>query len=132
MTVISTSGTLATLLLGLAALTTQEDTTFVLPADAHDPLEVALILFAAAALCSIFTQLPLTYREASTKGLRGFVMEHWDDAEEKALENVAKNRLTVLKRARTVNGVKAWALFAAVVFEAGAVIALAVAMTRLF
>ena len=49
-----------------------------------------------------------------------------------ALDAVARNRLNVLKRAKTVNGIKAWALFAAVLAEATAVVALAVAMTRLF
>ena len=131
-TVITTSGTLATLLLGLAALTTKEQTTFTLPTAAQDPLEWALIAFAAAALASIFTQLPMRYEEASAEGLRGLVDTSWNDSEEEALDAVARNRLTVLKRAKHVNGLKAWALFAAVSGEALAVIALAVAMTRLF
>jgi hypothetical protein len=131
-TVITTSGTLATLLLGLAALTTRAEQTFKLPADAQDPLEWTLIAFAFAALASIFTQLPLSYREASTKGLRGLLETAWNDSEEVALDAVARNRLSVLKRAKTVNGIKAWALFLAVLGEATAVVALAVAMTRLF
>jgi hypothetical protein len=131
-TVITTSGTLATLLLGLAALTTRSSATFTLPASAEDPLEWSLIAFATAALASIFTQLPLQYKEASTAGLRGLVEEYWNDSEEEALDAVARNRLNVLKRAKQLNGLKAWALFAAVLAEAAAVIALAVAMTRLF
>jgi hypothetical protein len=131
-TVITTSGTLATLLLALAALTTREAGTFTLPPSAEDPLEWSLIAFAAAALASIFTQLPLSYREASTSGLRGLVEDSWNDSEEEALDAVARNRLNVLRRAKEVNGIKAWALFAAVVAQAAAVIALAFAMTRLF
>ena len=132
MTVITTSGTLATLLLALAALTTREADTFSLPSGAQDSLEWSLVAFAIAALMSIFTQLPLKYEEASARGLRALVESSWDDSEEVAQDVVARNRLTVLKRARYVNGLKAWALFAAVFAEALAVIALAVAMTRVF
>lgn len=132
MTTITTSGTLGTLLLGLAALTTREEQTFRLPSGAEDPLEWSLIAFAAAALASIFTQFPLSYREASTKGLRGLLETSWNDSEEVALDAVARNRLSVLNRAKYVNGIKAWALFIAVLAEALAVLGLAVAMTRLF
>lgn len=103
-----------------------------MPADAQDPLEWTLIAFAFAALASIFTQLPMKYEEATVKGLRGLLEDSWDDAEEEALEAVARNRLTILNRAKYLNGIKAWALFLAVLAEAIAVIALAVAMTRLF
>jgi hypothetical protein len=127
-TVITTSGTLATLLLGLTAIATKAQDTFMLPDEARPPLALALIAFVLAAVAAIFTNAPRNYKEATVESLRKLVETSWDDTERVALQEVAKAQLRVLERAKEMNGQKARALVAGVMFETAAVAALAWAM----
>ena len=71
-TVITTSGTLATLLLGLIAIATKSTQTFTLPDASKTPLGLALVAFAVAALLAIFTNVPRSVDEADPEGLTAF------------------------------------------------------------
>jgi hypothetical protein len=131
-TVVSTSGTLATVLLGLIAIATRSDSTFTLPHDARVPLAIALGAFSVAALLAIYTNAPRRgYEAASLKGLRTLVDERWDATESQALSEVAKNQLKVLAAEKTIHKWKARALVAAIATEAVAVVALLAAMITL-
>jgi hypothetical protein len=66
-------------------------------------LAIALGAFVVAAVAAIFTNVPRSYREADIDGLRKLIAENWDDSESLALEKVAKNRLSVLRRAKEIN-----------------------------
>ena len=57
--VITTSGALATLLLGFITLIGQDETGVQLPASAHDWIRAALILFATAGGLALLTRLVL-------------------------------------------------------------------------
>lgn len=59
--VITTSGALVTLLFALAALSTKESQTFVLPDRARGWLEAALVSFFFAAVAALITNVPLGY-----------------------------------------------------------------------
>jgi uncharacterized integral membrane protein len=127
-TVITTSGALATLLLGLTAIAMKAASTFELPKDARLPLAVALGAFVLAAILAIFTNFPRNYEEARLVGLRKLIDESWADTEADALAKVAKNQLKVLERAKSIHAEKAWALVLAIAAEAVAVFALLWAM----
>jgi hypothetical protein len=64
--VITTSGTLATLLFGLVALATKSND-FRLPVRASGPLAVALGAFAAAALLALLTMHPSATRTSASR-----------------------------------------------------------------
>lgn len=71
-TVITTSGTLATLLFALTAGLTSV-ASFKLPGGAKLPLLLALVAFIVAAVCGLTTNMPLKYREATPQGLARLV-----------------------------------------------------------
>ena len=133
--VVATSGGIATLLLGLAALTTKEDRTFTLTQDAGGPLQGALLAFFLATLCSVYTQMPRVYKDASPAGLREIVDDEsrWNDTTEaEAEKKIARNRLVSLEQAKKLNGGIANAVFFAIVFQSIGVGLLALSMYRLF
>ena len=130
-TVITSSGTLATLLLGLVAIATRAEATFDLPDGARLPLGLALGAFTVAALLAIITNIPLLYQEAKLEGLEGVVDHSLADSEDEARETVARNMLRVLSSAREKNRIKAWALCLALGAEAVAVGFLAWAMLEI-
>jgi hypothetical protein len=127
-TVITTSGTLATLLLGLTAIASQAKSTFTLRADAKLPLAIALGAFVLASLLAIYTNKPLEYDEARIEGVRKMIREKWDVAEAEALKDVAMNQLGVLAKAKSNHATKAWVLVFAMVAEAAAVFSLFASM----
>jgi hypothetical protein len=130
-TVITSSGTLATLLLGLVALSTRSQSTFQLPHDARTPLALALVAFTLAAALAIVTNVPRGSAEADIQGLVQLIKTYWDDPEREALRTVSVNRLNILDSARSVNTEKAWALVGAMAFETVAIAFLAWAMLEI-
>jgi hypothetical protein len=131
-TVITSSSTLATLLLGLIAIATRSSQTFTLPSDAEEPLALALIAFTFAALLALFTNIPWSVDEADPDGLaRVMDSDAWIEGEGEAIRSVAANRLAVLRGASSANTKKGWALVAAMLFEAIAVAFLAWAMLEI-
>ena len=115
-TVITTSGSLATLLFGLVALITRSED-FVLPTKAHGPLGLAVGAFTLAAVGGLLVNLPLFYKGADPAGLRGLLNHCWEEPEAAARLRVAATKVKFLDRAQSVNGVKAWVLILAMLAE---------------
>jgi hypothetical protein len=130
--VITTSGTLATLLLGLAALATKASSTFVVPSDARPWVTAALFGFFASALGALAVNVPLSYEAATVAEMRGRLREDPPRTEPAATKDIGFTRLTALKSAKSKNRFKAWALAVAIGCEALAVGCLAVAVSIIF
>ncbi|HXP21413.1 MAG TPA: hypothetical protein VN840_17355 [Streptosporangiaceae bacterium] len=121
-TVITTSGTLATLLFALTAgLTTAAK--FRLPGPARLPLLLALVAFVAAAAFGLATNLPLRYQEPTSAGLARLVSaRYWSGPAEIGQLRVAEAEITALAAARSANGRKVTLLLAAILSEVLAVV----------
>lgn len=124
-TVITTSGTLATLLFALTAGLTAA-AKFKLPSDAKLPLLLALIAFVIAAMCGLGTNVPLIYREPTPHGLAKLVdARYWTAPAPIGQLRVAASQVTALSAARVANDFKVKLLVAATSAELLAVIFLA-------
>jgi hypothetical protein len=126
--VVTTSGVLSTVLLGLATLTKKKDAAFALPDSARWWVVAALVLLTFAVAGAIVTNFPFKSDEADVDGLRNLVKESWDDSPSEAEKTVAINRLSVLSSAKGVNSLRAWFLFGAMLCELLALVAIAVAV----
>jgi hypothetical protein len=121
-TVITTSGTLATLLFGLTAGLTAV-TSFKLPADAKLPLLLTVIAFVIAAMCGLATNLPLIYWEPTPKGLAKLIdSRYWTAQATVGQLRVAAAQVTILSAARAANNIKVRLLIAAAAAELLAVV----------
>jgi hypothetical protein len=125
--VITTCGTLVSLLFGLAAVLTGVEE-YELPSAAEPWLYAALIAFVMAAITGIVTNLPLFYVGVRVDDLRGAVKNRWNESPQDAEQRVAATQVKVLARAKTLNTVKGFFLLAAIIAEVFAVIFLAVAI----
>jgi hypothetical protein len=119
--VMTTSGGLATLLLGFTTLTKKKNGEFLLPHASHLWVKGSLILFTAAALTAIATNLPFWMQWASVDGLRSLLKESWEDSMGVAEREVSDNRLDILASIRRGNGIKSWIVVAAMACEGVAV-----------
>ncbi len=122
--VVTTAGALATLLLGLAALTAKSHDpkgTFVLPDSSQGWLKWALISFVVAAVGAIATNMPVWILYAEPEGLQALLTDSWSDPGDKAEEMISENRILILKNLIFWNKVKGWVLFAAMFFEVVAI-----------
>ena len=112
-TVITTSGTLATLLFALTAGLTAASS-FKLPTDAKLPLLLAIIAFVVAAMCGLGTNVPLIYREPSPQGLAKLVnARYWTAPAPIGQLRVAAAQVTALNAARVANKLKVRLLLSA-------------------
>jgi hypothetical protein len=118
--VITTAGALVTLLFGLAALSTNHET-FMLPSTSKVLLLVALGFFIVAIGAALATNVPLVYQNVTPQGLSTAIESRWTESPSAARRTVARTQLKAISSARTVNGVKAWLLFAAITCELCAV-----------
>jgi hypothetical protein len=125
--VITTSGTIVSLLFALVAVLTGADE-YTLPTDAEPWLGAALIAFVLAALAGIVANLPLLYLAVEAPELRRLLDEFWDNDPVVAEKRVAATQLKVLTRAKSMNAFKGWILVGAVLAELAAVAFLAVAI----
>jgi hypothetical protein len=124
-TVITTSGTLVTLLFGLTAGLTAASG-FKLPGGARLPLLLALIAFVIAAGFGIVTNMPLRYQEMTPQGLGKLVnARYWTAPPAVGELRVAQAQVAVLSAARTANDLKVSLLIAAISAELLAVAFLA-------
>jgi hypothetical protein len=128
LSVITTSGTLVTLLFGLAALSTKKAATFALPGTSKVFLVIALCFFVIAIAAALATNIPWVYKNVTPPGLRVMLRDHWPDSPSVARKKVAYTKVDVLDSARTVNGVKAWILFGAIASELVALVFVAIAV----
>lgn len=126
--VITTSGTLVSLLFGLGAVLTGVDE-YELPHGAEPWLYASMIAFVLAAVGGIVTNLPLLYIGVSPDDLKDAVENLWDDAPNIAEQRIAATQVKVLAKARTLNDLKGYFLLAAVGAEVVAVAFLASALS---
>ncbi|WP_033292634.1 hypothetical protein [Amycolatopsis jejuensis] len=116
--VISSSGTLVTLLFGLSALSTKAQN-FTLGSNVKLPLYLAAALLALAATAGIFTNAPRRSDAISLKRLTPLITEdkYWNAPAVHAEREVATTRLTVVQNARTINIKTARILLVAILLE---------------
>jgi hypothetical protein len=129
--VITTSGALVTLLLGLAALSTQQTQTFTLPQTSRTWLTIALILFFVSAGAAFVTNAPLIYQAVEAESIRKRLRETSPRSANDAAKDIAFTRADALESAKTKNSIKGWALAVAIGFEALAVGCVAVAVSAI-
>ncbi len=118
------------MLFGLAALSTQESQTFVLPAGAGDWLQRALVLFVLAAVAAVVTNVPMSYEAVDAEAIRGRLNKDpaWDA--DRAAKDIALTRVKALDSAKKKNGINGWILLAGMAWEVAAVGCVAVAISR--
>jgi hypothetical protein len=120
-TVITTSGTLGTLLFALTAGLTAT-ANFKLPSGARLPLLLALIAFVCASICGLTTNLPVMYKEATPQGLAKLVdTKYWTAPPAIGELRVAAAEVTLLGAARSANNLKVCLLITAIGAEVLAV-----------
>ena len=128
--VITTSGTLVTLILGLAALVT-EAASFRLPVSAQPWLIAALSTFVVAASLAIGANAPQRYRAVDTDALERIVRQRWSAPADDALKTLTATRLADLRRAQQANDIKAWLLLGAAIAQGVAIACLTAAVVAI-
>lgn len=126
--VITTSGTLVTVLFALAALSTRSDT-FVLTGAARDWLVRSLLFFVLAAVAAVITNIPVKYEAVTAEGIRKRLGEKPIRNADAAASDIALTRLNALENAKKKNGFKGWILVAGMVLEVVAVGCVAIAIS---
>jgi hypothetical protein len=126
--IITTSGTLVTLLLALAALVTQRKD-YQLPDPVGTWLTAALIAFVVAAAFAIGANAPQLYRTIDVTALKIITRSRWNSASGEALKTLTATRLEELQRAQAVNSVKAYLLLGAAVAQGAAIGSLTMGVT---
>jgi len=130
-TVITTAGTLVTLLFALAALSTKQTTTFTLPHSARTWLLVGLALFFASAIAALVTNAPLVYQVVPVAKIQERLHRKPAPTADRAAKAIALTRLDALASAKSQNTIKGWALAIALGLEALAVGCVAIAVSRI-
>lgn len=123
--VVTTSGTLVTLLLALVGAITAAKN-FALPTSAHGYLAVAVVLFAIAVGIGIFANLPFLYKEAEPTADQ--ISGVWGYSVAEAEAFVIATRLTILGSYRHANAVKGWLVLLAGLAQLAAVVMLVLAI----
>lgn len=115
--VISSSGTLVTLLFGLSALATKAQD-FALPAPTRPPLYLAATLLVLAAIAGIVTNAPRRADVMALSRLRPLIEgKLWHVPAFYAEQEVARTRLAMAENARTLNRKMAKWLLTAIILE---------------
>jgi hypothetical protein len=125
--VITTSGTLVTLLFALSSLLTAAKG-FTQPVEATVPLRIALVGFVLAAVLALIVNLPLPYRFVVPGDLQTAVEEMWDDDPSTASKRTAATHVRMLRTAQKLNLWKGGLLLTATLSEVVAVGAVATAI----
>ena len=116
--IITTSGTLVTLLFGLTTAITGAKA-FTFPPAARDWLAPAAILFVAAAAAGMVVNVPLFYGKIEVR--RTDLETVWQDDAPDARAAVTAVRLERVHAGQSVNNVKAWILVIGALLELAAV-----------
>ena len=127
MAVITTSGALATLLLGFAALSAK-GTGFTLSGASKWLVVAALVLFTVSAAFALATNWPLVYQAVTISEMRARLDENPRRDADAAAEDVAYSRLAELGSAKQKNTLKGTLLIWALSFEVAAVACVGVAV----
>jgi hypothetical protein len=115
--VISSSGTLVTLLFGLSVLATKAEH-FKLPASIKPPLYVAAILLVLAAVAGIATNAPRSNELTALSRLSPLLeFPFWQYPAASAVQEVARTRLRVAQAARKSNRLRARFLLGGILLE---------------
>jgi hypothetical protein len=122
--VITVSATIVTLLLGLSALVTSQQS-FTLPHAARERLTLAVAAFVVAVLLAIATYVPQPARITDPAGLLRTIPKLWDREAEFWRQKITATRLDQLAAMQAANDRKARALLAAVLAQVVAVALLA-------
>jgi hypothetical protein len=130
-TVITTAGTLVTLLFALAALSTKQTATFTLPDAARTWLLVGLALFFASAIAALVTNAPLVYQVVPVAKIQERLNRTPSPTADRAAKAIALTRLDALTSAKSQNTIKGWALAIALGLEALAVGCVAIAVSKI-
>jgi hypothetical protein len=126
--VVTTSGTLVTLLFGLVALLSKSND-YEMPRAAEGPLGIGAGLLVVAAVLALATNAPLPgYKNADDDGLDPIFDRYWKESKIDAELRVAVMRKGIYAAASRMNGVKAKLLIAAMTFEVAGVLAIALAI----
>ncbi len=126
--VVTTAGTLVTLLFGLAALSTTAVHTNPLLGEEQVWLGIALGLFVLSAIAALSTNLPRGYEVVDTADIEARFTETPLRDEEAARLDIAFTQINVLSDAKAKNASKGKLLFAAMVLEVIAVACVGVAI----
>ena len=131
MTVITTSGTLTTLLFALTAGLTAA-AKFKLPEVAKLPLLLALVAFVVAAIFGLATNMPLQCKEATPLGLARLVdAKYWTAPPQIGQLRVAAAQVTIIAAFRSANNLKVVFLIVAISIELLAIVFLARAIASI-
>lgn len=131
LSVITTSGTLTTVLFGLVAVFTGIDD-FLLPKTAKGPLGVAVALLAAGAVLGLATNVPLWfYGNVKAKDMHDRVKTRFVEPETTAHVRLSATNVEIFRRAKRANGIKAWVLVGAMVAEVAGVVSVAIAVAEI-
>lgn len=129
--VISSSGTLVTLLFGLSALATKAQG-FKLSTDTKWPLYVAAALLVLAAIAGIITNAPRRGGVIRLESLEPLLStDQWEKSEHLAKRMIARKQLLIAQDARRTNTRLARWLLAAITLEIAGVASIAVAIVML-
>ena len=126
--VVTTAGTLVTLLFGLAALSATTATGSPLAAEEKFWLAAALGLFVVSAACALGTNFPLNYEGPETSEILERLEATPEDNPDVAIYVVADLRAKILTDAQRKNTLKGYLLFAALLIEVVAVACVGVAI----
>lgn len=129
--VITTSGTLVTLLLGAAALVTKSQS-FTAPCYVLIEVTVAVVLFVLAALVALVVNWPWSQRVVKVDFLKRPTYE--DDWEQPSLairRDAHDDVVSALESYRKTNRWLGWGLMAALTTESGAVVVLALSVLQI-
>jgi hypothetical protein len=118
--VVTTAGALATLLFGLAAFAAAGKTQ-PLSADVKELLDIAVVVFVAAAILALGTNFPLSYNAPKASSISGRLREKPMRNEDAAMRDIAFTRAKALADAKRKNGWKGWMLFGALSLEVAAI-----------
>jgi hypothetical protein len=125
--VITSSGVLVALLLGIAGITVKDQLT-ALPDVAKWSAGLALALFAGSAIFGLWANWAYKIDEPNLQQAEDLVNTHWMEAAPDAERFVAQSYLTSVASYRAQGNKKANSLLVALILEATAIIALAVAV----
>lgn len=124
--VVTTSGSLVTLLAAVGAFVTSQDQ-YRLPRAVFLPLVVTLTLFAVAAFLGILATYNFTFRVANGATLAA-IPQHLKDSEEVTSKNITYLNALTVRTMRSGNNKKALLLLIAMFAQLGALVALAVSL----
>jgi hypothetical protein len=123
--VVTTSGTLVTLLFALIGVFTAAKN-LSLPTAAHGYLGAAVILFAVAVAIGLTANLPFFYREAEPTA--SLLASEWAYTEAEAQAVVTATRLKILGSYRHANAMKGWLVLVAGLVQLSAIVMLVLAI----